>query len=416
MGLIQMSMSAAMMILIISGLRQLLRFKMPKKMFLILWAVVLVRLLVPFSISSTFSIFRVLDPDTNLFTGAAKTMIAADISNDLAPGIVEASPIQMAPEPGPMLIWGIGMVITASVLLLCYIGSRNGIRDALPYPDSQLPDGWLAEHKRRRRITILQSDRITSPAAFGILRPRIILPAALAGEEKALILYILEHEYCHIRRFDSVWKLGIAAAICIHWFNPLVWLMFFIINQDLEITCDEMVIRHFGTDSRAEYAYALIHMAEKRRGPYLFANGFSRNSVEERVLSVMKGKRASVVSLAFSLLVIISITMVFTTTAAYESDNRIETSDSVTEEDFLEVLEDYKAFGLTLEGERYYYKGELVRFFIDNRSGVPGMFSGTVFDDSVGAYDLMTIRDAENQLVSIEEITRMQADELRFWQ
>ena len=97
---------------------------------------------------------------------------------------------------------------------------------------------WLAAHPLRRKIAIRQSDRISSPLSFGVLRPVILLPKKTDWTDEEALRYVLEHEFVHIRRFDSVGKLLLIAAACVHWFNPLVWAMYVLANRDLELSCD----------------------------------------------------------------------------------------------------------------------------------------------------------------------------------
>ena len=96
------------------------------------------------------------------------------------------------------------------------------------------------------------------------------------------------HEYVHIQRWDALWKLLFALALCIHWFNPLVWLMFVLANRDLELTCDERVIRHFGAGTKQNYAHSLIRMAEQRSKFAPLYSGFSKHVAAERIESIMK--------------------------------------------------------------------------------------------------------------------------------
>lgn len=129
-----------------------------------------------------------------------------------------------------------------------------------------MPGQWLRQHPLRRKIAIRQSDRISSPLSFGVLRPVILLPKKTDWTDEEALRYVLEHEFVHIRRFDSVGKLLLIAAACVHWFNPLVWAMYVLANRDLELSCDETVLRRFGGDVRGAYARVLIRMEERRRG------------------------------------------------------------------------------------------------------------------------------------------------------
>lgn len=108
--------------------------------------------------------------------------------------------------------------------------------------------------------------RISSPLTFGVLRPVILVPKKTDWTDETALRYVLEHEFVHIQRFDVLSKLLLIAAVCVHWFNPLVWVMYVLANRDLELSCDETVLRRFGGDIRAAYARVLIRMEAARGG------------------------------------------------------------------------------------------------------------------------------------------------------
>lgn len=100
--------------------------------------------------------------------------------------------------------------------------------------------------------------------------------------------YVLSHEYVHIYRYDTVTKLIVTLALCIHWFNPFVWVMYILFNRDIELACDESVIRQFGEKSKSAYSLMLINMEATKSGLLPFCNNFSKNAIEERITAVMK--------------------------------------------------------------------------------------------------------------------------------
>ena len=108
--------------------------------------------------------------------------------------------------------------------------------------------------------------RISSPLTFGVLRPVILVPKKTDWTDETALRYVLEHEFVHIQRFDVLSKLLLIAAVCVRWFNPLVWVMYVLANRDLELSCDETVLRRFGGDIRAAYARVLIRMEAARGG------------------------------------------------------------------------------------------------------------------------------------------------------
>ena len=132
--------------------------------------------------------------------------------------------------------------------------------------ESEVTRRWLQSHPLRRTIAIRQSGRISSPLTFGVLRPVILVPKKTDWTDETALRYVLEHEFVHIQRFDVLSKLLLIAAVCVHWFNPLVWVMYVLANRDLELSCDETVLRRFGGDIRAAYARVLIRMEAARGG------------------------------------------------------------------------------------------------------------------------------------------------------
>ena len=108
---------------------------------------------------------------------------------------------------------------------------------------------------------------------------------------KKQLQYVLSHEYVHIYRYDTVTKLIATLALCIHWFNPFVWVMYILFNRDIELACDESVIRQFGEKSKSAYSLMLINMEATKSGLLPFCNSFSKNAIEERITAIMKTKK-----------------------------------------------------------------------------------------------------------------------------
>ena len=154
-------------------------------------------------------------------------------------------------------------------------GLRGGVRRRvwalLPGVPGVLPGGKrgypplaavapAAAHRRH------PAGRISSPLTFGVLRPVILVPKKTDWTDETALRYVLEHEFVHIQRFDVLSKLLLIAAVCVHRFNLLVWVMYVLANRDLELSCDETVLRRFGGDVRAAYARVLIRMEAARGG------------------------------------------------------------------------------------------------------------------------------------------------------
>lgn len=398
MRILQMSIQAGVLVVAIVVIRAIALNKLPKGAFLVLWGVALVRLLVPFSFSSQFSIYTFVDDALGRATasmaptpGTAAPPVNPAIGGAEVLGTPTQAIGQQAVSIDPvMLVWIIGMVAALTFFAVVYWRNCRELRFALIIRGNGLIDEWRKGHKLLRPLTVLQSDRLTTPITVGFLRPRIILPKAMDMKDEQLLRYVLTHEYYHIRRFDAVWKLLIVFALCVHWFNPLVWVMAILINRDLEITCDEMVVRHFGADTKRAYAYSLISMAEQRSKLAPLFSGFSKNAAEERITAIMKIQKTSFVGIILALVLVLGATTVFATSALAEPPmpDTITQSEQVTGSayervQFMYTDDDIKmTYGIDMDtfegrispdGGTTWYTNN----FIDTKTGLMHTFSPT---------------------------------------
>lgn len=366
MTLLQMSFSGAVLILAVVILRATAIHKLPKRTFLTLWEIVLFRLLIPFSIPSVFSVYSLVNQpaaSAGVFTGvqrlpAAATAAAPWLPADTAPLISVRA-----------VIWCVGSILCAGFFIITYLHCRMEFQASFPVR-SDFTEKWLKEHTLRRTVSIRQSDRISAPLTYGMLHPVILLPAKSDWENIPQLEYILLHEFVHIRRFDAVKKLFATAALCIHWFNPAVWIMYSLFSRDIELACDEAVIRHTGLDAKANYARVLIAMEEKKSGLAPLCSSFSKNSIEERITAIMKTKRTTLFSIILACLSIFTAAGMFATSAIASNknpgENAVESTFTQNQAD-PELYAVYEPFGLTVEEKtgKLYYNGELVRCFND---------------------------------------------------
>ena len=324
MSLLQMSFAGAVMILAITIIRALAISLLPKKTFLALWGIAVARLLLPFSLPSVFSVYSLIGNHTS---GIAATKVSQ----------IEVLPIdtigQMATMPGDIVsttntvsiwgaVWAAGTLICAMVFAIAYWKCRQEFQTSLPIKNDFIKS-WLNAHQLKRPISIRQSSRFSTPLTYGVFRPVILMPICTDWENTKALQYVLAHEYVHIRRFDSITKLVLIAALCVHWFNPFVWVMYVFANRDIELSCDEAVVRLFGETTKAAYARVLISMEEARSGLNPLCNNFSKNAIEERVTEIMKIKKLSILSLALALALVVCVTTAFATSAATKNNNSI---------------------------------------------------------------------------------------------
>ena len=163
---------------------------------------------------------------------------------------------------------------------------------------------WLSSHKLRRKLTIKVASGIRSPLTYGILNPVILIPEDFIKASDESWKYALEHEFRHIRNFDFTIKMICALASAVHFYNPLVWLMFAFVNQDIEYACDEQVLRILGADSKKAYAGTLLQMSlrEKQTHAVFLRAGFGKNPVTKRIRRISLYKRTGALAAAFSVL------------------------------------------------------------------------------------------------------------------
>lgn len=322
MNILQMSLSAGVLVIAIVLIRAIALNKLPKTMFLILWGVVLCRLLLPFSIPLPFGLTNTIGkisqeimPDifippaleSPIYTGqpAAEITGAPEAAGQI--GVVaQGQAVSIDPL---VIIWLLGMLVIFIFFAAAYLRNQQKLSSATPISDNDFLPQWLGKHRLLRPVAIMQSEKIATPLTAGWLKPRIILPRSLDMDDKQLLNYVLTHEYYHIKRGDALWKMLLVLAACLHWYNPLVWLMFVLVSRDLELTCDELVVRHFGAQAKTAYAYTLIGLAEQKSKFTPLYNGFSKNAAEERIVSIMKTKKTSLFGVVLAVVLVAALTI-----------------------------------------------------------------------------------------------------------
>jgi len=320
MNLLQMSFTGGVLIAVITVLRAATLSRLPKKAFLALWAVVLVRLLVPFSLPSVFSVYTYVEPVpapalAQPVRPVQPVQTPVQVPAVSAPGVTTPAP---EPEAEPLvpveiLLWGLGAGVCLAYFGFSYWKCRREFEISLPV------EGFAVRTARSRRAVCLrQSDRISAPLTYGILYPVILMPKNTNWNDKTTLQYVLAHELVHIRRFDAATKLVLTGAVCVHWFNPLVWVMYILANRDLELSCDEEVVRQFGLNARSAYAMTLIGMEEQRSGLSGLYSCFNKNAMEERITAIMKTKKLTISAVCAALVLVIGITAAFATSAMPE--------------------------------------------------------------------------------------------------
>ena len=448
MSLLQMSFLGTVIILLIVVLRAVLINRLPKKTFLILWWIALIRLLVPFSIKSVTSIYSLLQSiysDINPVRTAQTTTFLPIHGNmpEIANGLSEAMVQRTESISILSVIWLAGLLLCFGFFAVSYIKCYREFRFSLPV-ENDILEAWKEKHPLKRSLSIRQTETIAAPLSYGVIRPVILMPKNTEWKNIYQLRYVLEHEYVHIRRLDMLTKLIMIAAVCIHWFNPIVWVMYILFNRDLELSCDETVVRRFGMDIKSVYATALISMEEKKSGLTPLCNSFSKNAIEERIRAIMKIKKTSKFAVMISAVLVIGVTGGFATSASslekntetaqengettvalnevnIREDEPLSSSDVEwwTAEEYAKWLDEEKEVLQSMIGEKAYTGGdgwfvwtqekvdETIALYEDNLQKIKdGMKLSKSSDDAVGitmAYSPENIEYAKQEAETVTE-------------
>ena len=315
MSLFQMSVAGGVLILFIVVIRALAIHRLPKTTFLALWMIAALRLLLPFSIPLTFNIHIGLDVFSDVVQELPSGNIASTLPGDSPPSYDIGTAV---PSPATEhistfeILWLVGVLLLAIYFSISYFRSMRKFRMSIP-DNTPYIQNWLTAHQISRPLAVRSSDLISSPLTYGILHPVILLPKKLDRNDQVALKYVLTHEYVHIRRFDAITKSLFAAVLCIHWFNPFVWVMYVLANRDMELSCDAWVIRMMGAKNRSSYALMLIKMEERRNGMSALCSHFGKNAISERIEAIMKFKKTSILACAFALVLVVGATTAFAT-------------------------------------------------------------------------------------------------------
>ena len=315
MSLFQMSVAGGVLILFIVVIRALAIHRLPKTTFLALWMIAALRLLLPFSIPLTFNIHIGLDVFSDVVQELPSGNIASTLPGDSPPSYDIGTAV---PSPATEhistfeILWLVGVLLLAIYFSISYFRSMRKFRMSIP-DNTPYIQNWLTAHQISRPLAVRSSDLISSPLTYGILHPVILLPKKLDRNDQVALKYVLTHEYVHIRRFDAITKILFAAVLCIHWFNPFVWVMYVLANRDMELSCDAWVIRMLGEKNRSSYALMLIKMEERRSGMSALCSHFGKNAISERIEAIMKFKKTSILACAFALVLVVGATTAFAT-------------------------------------------------------------------------------------------------------
>lgn len=278
---LNISITASYIIVAVILLRLIFR-KIPKKFFCILWAIAGIRLVIPFSIESVFSLIPSAEtvPQDIVFSQnpaiqsgipVLNSTVNTIISDTFAPDVTaSANPLQIITEIASVL-WIVGIIAILIYGIISYIRVKKTVTGAVLLKDN-----------------IWQSENVVSPFILGVFKPKIYVPFGMDGETAD---YVIAHENAHLKRRDHWIKPLGFLILAVYWFNPLVWVAYILLCKDIEIACDEKVVSQMNDNQRKEYATALLECAVNRRRIAACPLAFGETGLKERVKGVMNYKK-----------------------------------------------------------------------------------------------------------------------------
>ncbi len=301
--IVNMSISAGWVVLAVLVLRLILK-KAPKWITVLLWGIVAVRLICPFSIESAMSLIpsaETINPEISVGTPEINTGVSI-IDNTLNP-IITDSTVTVEPEksvnalkliiPILAMLWVVGIVAFLIYTVVSFVQLRKKIGAAVLCRDN-----------------IFQSENVVSPFVLGIIKPKIYLPFNIEDNDME---HVIAHERAHIRRNDHLWKPLGFLLLAIHWFNPLMWTAYILLCRDIELACDEKVVKELNSEQRADYSQALLSCSVNRRMIAACPIAFGEVGVKNRVKSVLNYKKPAFWIVLVSIVLIIVVAVCFLT-------------------------------------------------------------------------------------------------------
>ncbi len=279
--ILNMSISASWIVLAVFVLRLLLK-KSPKWITVLLWAIVAVRLVCPFSFESVLSLIPsgqtiptdiAVSPNPNIDSGVPiiNDTINPIITQNFTPTVeTDVNPLQILLSV-ITLAWVLGIAAMLIYTAVSYCRVKSRVKTAVLMRDN-----------------IYQCETVESPFVLGVIKPKIYLPFDISGQD---LDYVIAHEQSHISRKDHIWKPFGFLILSVYWFNPLIWMAYILLCRDIELACDEKVINRLDTQERADYSQALLNCSVNRRVLAACPLTFGEVSVKQRIKGVLKYKK-----------------------------------------------------------------------------------------------------------------------------
>lgn len=304
--LLNMSITASWLVLAVILLRLLLK-KAPKALFCVMWGLVALRLLCPVSFESIFSLIPSVETVPQDIATSDVPMIVSGMTfvdntinsilmDTVMPNVTSSvNPMQIVTSVASV-IWIAGMVVMLLYMVISYLRIYLKVLESL----------WVAEN-------IFICDRIDTPFIFGFFRPHIYLPSAIQEGDKE---YVIAHEKAHLSRHDHWWKPLGYLLLTVYWFNPILWVAYILLCKDIELACDEKVIRQLGVESKKAYADALINCSAPRKMITACPLAFGETGVKNRIKSVLNYKKPAFWIILIALVACVVVSVCFLTNPA----------------------------------------------------------------------------------------------------
>lgn len=286
---------------ITTGVIALIRIvkRVPRRMMAILWIIPALRMVVPLGLSSPYSLMSMLSRITT------KTVVVYQPSQDVSFSMMNMTMAANSYFPityktnilhdvfaTASIVWIIVVLAILLLLAVLYVTTLRELKDS-----------------KHLRENIYLSEKVISPAVYGIIRPRIVLPITWADRDLDLVLL---HEQTHIRRGDNLWRMLAFVIVALHWFNPVAWIFLKLLLTDLELACDEGVLVKIGPDCRKEYALSLL---ASKTGTNVFASAFGGAKIRTRIENILSYRKMKWISLVAFAVLALAISYVLLTNA-----------------------------------------------------------------------------------------------------
>ncbi len=300
---LNMSITASYIAVAVILIRLLLR-RAPKFITCILWALVGLRLILPFSFESILSLIPsattiptdIIYSDTPVIQSgisSVNTVVNPIIQENFTPdAAASVNPLQIVTFIASH-IWVAGIIVMLTYCLISYIKIRRQVSSAVKEQDN-----------------IYLCDAVSSPFILGVIKPRIYLPSNISGSDKT---FVLAHENAHIKRFDHIWKPLGFLLLSVYWFNPVLWVAYILLCRDIELACDEHVIKELNLQDKKLYSSALLSLSVTRRSIAACPVAFGEVGVKQRVKSILNYKKPGFWIALIAIITCIAVSLTFLT-------------------------------------------------------------------------------------------------------